>query len=191
MSYSIQTIPVGGFIRNGHTFRPGFRGKEEWKEMYDKYSSDYIKTNEDRYWENYLTELVPGVFPFRCQTAPRTETGPYGTYTYDGCVITYMAPKEIHRIEKVNTYIHELCHHTDRYHIFLSNKGGRSHSKIFKAAINILQLKNYCIHKDEERNPYLTRDSVYLIYGGIKSLYTLDELSLMLGFDLQNMKVLD
>ncbi len=165
-----------------------------WKQNYNNFNEPYTPTDEEKHWEQYLKELVPGVLPFRIKSVPsfHTRENLFATYEYGGCVITVSEEKNTSWLSKTDSYIHELAHHINNYHIQMSTSY-REHTKAFEAVVAILRVKDILMHPDS----YSKEDAdFYIRYLNIYreshfTFHSFAEYGRLLGIDLDKIKLLD
>lgn len=170
-----------------------------WKQNYNNFNEPYTPTDEEKHWEQYLKELVPGVLPFRVRSVPsfHTRKNLFATYEYGGCVITVSEEKNTTWFSKTDSYIHELAHHINSYHIQISTPS-REHTEAFKAVVAILRFKDTLVHPDpwSKENVMVGSFNTITDYLDIYreshfTFHSFAEYGRLLGVDLDKMKLLD
>lgn len=175
---------------------------KRWKHNYNDFNEPYTPTDEEKHWEQYLKELVPGVLPFRVKSVPsfsamKGYTGASALYFAPGCVITVSEEKNTRWLAKIDSYIHELVHHINDYHIQVSTSE-RSHTQALKAAVAILKFKDTLVHPDSWSKVDVMVGCCNTITAYLDifresrfTFYSFAEYGRLLGVDLDKKKLLD
>ena len=194
MAYKIQLEQCNGWRR--------IDIYKMWKHNYNNFNEPYTPTDEEKYWEQYLKELVPGVLPFRVKSVPsfsaiKGHTGASALYSTPGCVITVSEEKTPRWLARNHSYIHELVHHIDEYHVQVATFE-RRHTKAFEAAVAILRFKDTLVHPDSWSKENVMVGPYNIITDYLNSFreshftfHSFAEYGRLLGVDLDKMKLLD